>query len=113
MSLITKLKSDDQIAYEKWFERWYKRDGMEEYIIKLNHKGYKEFRIIIYSSHHPEDVDEYTQRRLRDAKFIPALKSKLGEGFSVTHEEDRRELTSILGIERRSIEEYILVNWGE
>lgn len=113
MELIKKLKKENDDAYEKWFERWYEKENLENAIIKANQEGYKGCSIKIYNSNDKSvGVDEYTQRRLRDPKLITLLKIKLGAGLRISHEENKSSIP-FFGTELHSSEENLLIRWDD
>lgn len=102
MSLIEEIKSINQEAHQKWFERWYQKIDLENTIKRSASKGYTGYRIDISEQH-----DNYLRRRLVSDKTTVLLKNKLGEGFEVTLEEEH--LTNLL--KQTRYRSYILIRW--
>ena len=115
MNLIDKLKKENIEAFEKWFERWYAKENIEKYIIQANQQGYTAIKIKIYKKpDYGQEVDNYAQLRLRNPLTTNKIAEKLGGGFYVNHVRDENKLTPIIkGIERWSIDEYILIKWED
>ena len=102
MGLIEEIQDIQKESHEKWFERWYKEQDLENRLKISASQGYTSRYIAV------SDVDNsYLKRRLSNHNTIKLLKDKLGEGFEVRLEKDVRE--SILGLKiHRS---YITITW--
>lgn len=85
MSLIDEIKQQDQESYDKWFERWYKKENLEKEIKQAAMEGYKGFIIDI------EPKVPYLKRRLCDDRTTKRIEEKLGEGFTVYYFRNARK----------------------
>lgn len=47
MSLIEKIQEIQNESFDKWFERWYEKQNLEDTIIRSAGKGYEGYRISI------------------------------------------------------------------
>ena len=102
MTLIDEIKSSQKESHEKWFERWYKKENLENDIRISAQKGYTGFRIQV-----SEERDSYLRLRLSNNETLSLLKEKLGEGFTVKLKEIRGE--NILGM--KTYKSYIQILW--
>lgn len=102
MTLIDEIKSSQKESHEKWFERWYKKENLENDIRILAQKGYTGFRIQVSNC-----SDKYLGLRLGNEETISLLKEKLGDGFTVTLREIHGE--NLLGI--KTYKSFIQILW--
>lgn len=91
MNLIDEVKQAEDESYDKWFERWFEKENLENTLKQSAMKGYTSFSYLIN-----DDYSEYTQRRMRNKKFVKKLKDKL-KGFNVYRLEPQRYERSMLG----------------
>ena len=102
MTLIDEIKTSQKEAHKKWFERWYKRENLENDIRISSEKGYTGFRIQV-----SEERDSYLRLRLSNNETLSLLKEKLGIGFTVKLKEIRGE--NILGM--KTYKSFIQILW--
>lgn len=85
------LKKESQIAYDKWFERWYANEKIESELKQAAMQGYTAYGIVIRAHY-----DDYLKRRMKDDRFVEKLRDKLSE-FTVYKKEPRRYERTLLG----------------
>ncbi|RBT33782.1 hypothetical protein EA73_01981 [Enterococcus faecium] len=117
MSLIEKIQETQNESFDKWFERWYKKQNLEDTIIKSAAEGYKGYCISIketWESISDWDEDQkYLVRRLRDKRTVKKIQEKLGEGLKVKYVNDDKTYDTYFGLKRHEQSEYISIEWGE
>ncbi|WP_034538544.1 hypothetical protein [Carnobacterium inhibens] len=114
MSLIDQIKEIKDESYDKWFERWYRKQNLENAIIQSAKQGYGGFTIRIKETYESESdwkkERKYLVRRLRDSRTPINIQSKLGEGFTVKHKFEVYH-GKLLGMSTRRTEDWISIRW--
>lgn len=88
---VSELNRIKEESYDKWFERWYKKQDVANYIKVAAMKGYSSY------SYNISDIeDNYLRRRMRNQRFIEKLKEKLG-GFDVYRVEPKKIERNLMG----------------
>lgn len=117
MSLIEKIQEVQDESYQKWFERWYEKQNLENIIIQSASKGYESHRIYIKKTWESvSDWDEsqkYLARRLIDKRTVEKIQKKLGEGIKVKYVNDEKTYDTFFGVKRCERSEYISIDWGK
>lgn len=117
MSLIEKIQEIQNESFDKWFERWYEKQNLEDTIIQSAAKGYKGYLISIKETWESEsnwnEKQKYLARRLRDKRTVEKIQEKLGEGLKVKYVNDEKTYTTVFGLKGREQSEYISIKWGE
>lgn len=116
MSLIEKIQEIQNESFDKWFERWYKKQNLEDNIIRSVSKGYEGYRIYIKKTWESvsnwDEEQKYLARRLRDKRTVEKIQEKLGEGIKVRYVDDEKTYTTVFGLKGREQSEYISIKWG-
>lgn len=114
MNLIDKLNEAKEESFDKWFERWYKKQNLEEQLIIAASQGYSNFRIRIQEDYqHSSDFDEnrkYLVRRLRDERTVENIKNKLGTGVKVEYKGDKAT-RKLFGMTINYYSDWIQITW--
>lgn len=114
MSLIDQIKEIKEESYDKWFERWYRKQNLENAIIQAASEGYGGFTISIKQTYESESdwkkERKYLARRLRDSRTPINLQGKLGEGFTVKYKFEVYH-GKLLGMSTRRTEDWISIRW--
>lgn len=115
MSLIDEIQKAKDESYDKWFERWYEKLGLEKQILQSAQEGYSGYVIAIKrkrdSTNYWTDREKYEARRKRDSRTVDKIKEKLGEGFTVNYSREDYE-TSMFGLTQYNYEDNIKISWG-
>lgn len=114
MNLIDKLNEAKEESFDKWFERWYKKQNLEEQLIIAASQGYSNFRIRIQENYQrSSDFDEnrkYLVRRLRDERTVKNIENKLGTGIKVEYKEDKAT-RKLFGMTINYYSDWIQITW--
>lgn len=104
---IDELKEVEEESYNKWFERWYEKQDFSNKLKKSAMQGYTAYSYTV------KHYDDYTQRRMKDTRFIPLLQSKL-EGFKVYVKEPEKYKWDIFGRDMgyRWTDYKIVISWN-
>lgn len=84
---IEKLKQDREKAFDIWFEKWRKKEGLEKKIEKANQEGFT--GLVVAFNNYNEDE----QRWMRKPAFLSKLQDML-PGFGVDFKYVKRILTN-------------------
>lgn len=116
MSLVEKIQEIQNESFDKWFERWYEKQNLEDTIIQAAAEGYEGYRISIKetweSTSNWDEEQKYLARRLRDKRTVEKIQDKLGDGIKVKYVNNETYFT-FLGLKRHGQSEYISIEWGE
>ncbi|EMF0489635.1 hypothetical protein IDE12_000367 [Enterococcus faecium] len=116
MSLIEKIQEIQNESFDKWFERWYEKQNLEDSIIRSASEGYVGYRISIKKTWESvsnwDEEQKYLARRLRDKRTVEKIQEKLGEGLTVKYVNNDKTYNTIFGLTRFEQSEYISINWG-
>ncbi|MDB0581367.1 hypothetical protein [Salinicoccus roseus] len=113
MSLIEKVKRADEESYEKWFERWFKKEDLESKIIKSAKEGYTGFSFEVSGRPHDSDRVMYEKRRMQNSRFKTFLEERLGEGFKITTKTETFKPAIFQDILPERKEVYVVISWEE
>ncbi len=105
MELIDKIKQEQENSHNKWFERWFAKNRLEDKILQSASKGYGSFKIELQLNN-PTEESKYLNRRLSNPKTIEKLKEKL-PGIEIEFEE--KEWNGFFGLKCHS--KKILFSW--
>lgn len=115
MSLIEKIQEIQNESFDKWFERWYEKQNLEDSIIRSASEGYVGYRISIKKTWESvsnwDEEQKYLARRLRDKRTVEKIQEKLGEGIKVRYVNDEKAYDTIFKIKRYEQSEYISIEW--
>ena len=100
-SLSEKLKQVGDESFETWFDRWYKKRGLEHSLVISSSKGFNKLSIYLNKE------NEYIRNRMFDKRFIPKLEKMLGTGINVYLKVVPRKNLLGFGIE----DNYIVIEW--
>ena len=70
-SLKDQLHEISDESYQRWFDRWFEKENLENAFIKSASKGYGGYQIKITDLY-----DDYLERRLNNVKIIGLLQDK-------------------------------------
>lgn len=88
---VEEIREVSLSSYDKWFERWYKKEGIPGRIKKAAMRGHNSI------SYNISDVeDAYLKRRMSSQLFVDKLKKNL-DGFHVYRVEPRKIERSLMG----------------
>lgn len=117
MGLIEKIQEVQNESFDKWFERWYEKQNLEDAIIQAAAEGYKGYRISIKetweSTSNWDEEQKYLARRLRDKRTVEKIQEKLGDGIKVKYVNNNKTYDTIFGLKSHEQSEYISIEWGE
>lgn len=106
MDFKEQLKKAQGESHDKWFERWYKKQKIEDRLLQSAKKGFSSYKIELGSHFSLPDEVAYLNRRLRDERTIIRLKEKL-PGIKI--EFIKIPYKNIIGV--TSYTEKILFSW--
>lgn len=116
MSLVEKIQEIQNESFDKWFERWYEKQNLEDTIIQAAAEGYEGYRISIKeiweSTSNWDEEQKHLARRLRDKRTVEKIQDKLGDGIKVKYVNNKTHFT-FMGLKRHEQSEYISIEWGE
>lgn len=90
---IDELREISLESYDKWFERWYKKQGLADKLKKSAMQGYTSYSYVINNSY-----SDYEKRRMNNPLLIKKLQGKLDD-FEVYRVEPKKYTKRILNKE--------------
>jgi hypothetical protein len=107
---VDELRKIGTESYDKWFERWYEKENLEEKLKQSAMKGYSSYSYNPKSKHRTE----YENRRMSDKRFVEKLEGKL-DGFRVYRQEPKKYELNLLGknLGTRWTDPEVIISWKE
>ena len=101
MSLIEKIQEIQNESFDKWFERWYEKQNLEDTIIQSAAEGYRiSIKETWESTSNWDEEQKHLARRLRDKRTVEKIQEKLGEGLKVKYVNDDKTYDTFFGLKR-------------
>lgn len=95
---VEKLRQEREKAFDVWFDRWWKREDVEQKIKISNYQGYTGYILVL------DDYSKYEQSRMYKDRFLLKLQEML-PNFRVEYKCSKSILT------KREYIHGITINW--